>query len=340
MRHRASERGAVALLTTIIVGILLAIVATGLIALMVSELSQSNDSEQSIRAYYAAQSGVEDGITKVVAALGTTGVDQLCGTPASQNTNLDPANPGLVGWTCQQITYSGSPQGSLPTADKAVQIDVGPVSFRSMILEWDITPPPVGGYPPNFFNAPLVNFPSQATGWPYAAPIEVNIVEYPIGSFSASTPGAINLYTGLVVPRTAAVAPVYDYTTLSGANPLASACNPAAASYHCKVVIDRFNNGATSYLMRLRSRYVGSDYKLTFTTGNGGNGAVVPVPDGTATIDITAKAGDAFRRVIYKVPIRNGAAGGLDYVIYADNDVCKGFTVINGAAQAGSGCPY
>jgi hypothetical protein len=335
------ERGAVAMLTTIIVGILLAIVTTGLITLMISELRQSNDSEQSVRAYYAAQSGVEDGISKVIAALGSSKVDQLCGSAASRNTNLDTANPGVVGWTCQQITYSGSPRGSLPTPDKAVQIDVSNANFGSMVLEWDVTPPPPGGYPANFFNAPVGNFPTQAAGWPYAAPIEVNIIRYPTAAFDADTAGAIGLYTGLVVPRVAGSTPIYNYASLKGSNPLTSACNPAAGSYHCRVVFDQFNNGGgnNSFIVRLRTRYVGSDYRLTFTAGNNGNGAVVSVPDGTATIDITAKAGDAFRRVVYKVPYRSGAAGGLDYVIYADGDVCKNFAVVAGAVT-GTGCPY
>jgi hypothetical protein len=96
-----------------------------------------------------------------------------------------------------------------------------------------------------------------------------------------------------------------------------------------------------NFILRLRSRYAGTDYRLTFMSGLNGNGTVVNVPDGTATIDITAKAGDVFRRVVYKVPYKNGAASGLDYVIFSDQDVCKNFGVINGLIDSTStGCPY
>ncbi len=338
MRSARSEQGAVALLTTVIIGILLTIITTGLVSLMISELRQSNDAEQSVRAYYAAQSGVEEGIEKVIAGLGSAQVDQLCNTAGSKNLNLDPSNPGAVGWTCQQITYSGSPTGSLPLPDKAVQLDLGSAKFGSMIMEWDITPPPPGGYPAGFFDAPLGNFPSTAVGWNHPAAMEVAFITYPDTAFEAETAGAIILRNALVVPRTSGGGP-YNANSLRGSNPLAGICNPAAGSYHCRVVIDNLNPGNRNTMLRVRSRYAGSDYKLTFTAGNNGAGAVVKVPDGTATIDITAKAGDAFRRVIYKVPYRNGAASGLDYVIYSDTDVCKNFSTLNGAVLD-TGCPY
>lgn len=340
---RQDERGAVALLTTIIISILLAIITTGLITLMISELRQEVDTAQANKAYYAAQSGVEDGVSKVVAALNSGQVDQLCPpTPsasivtATKNLNLEPGSPGQVGWTCQQITYSGSPEGSLSQPDKAVQIDIGAPTFNSIIVEWD----QAVAAPAAYFNAPLGNFPTQA-GWNYAAALELAMIKYPTGSFSASNAGNITLTNALIVPRTSG-SNVANVNTLKGSNPIVGRCNALAVGYHCKAIIDRFNGGgASNYTLRLRSRYVGTDYKLTFTTGNGGNGAVVRVPDGTATIDVTAKAGTAFRRVVYKVPYKNTAATGLDFVIYSDTDICKNFGIINGSVNPLSiGCPY
>jgi hypothetical protein len=331
-QNTTAERGAVALLTTIIIGILLTIITTGLISLMISELRQSNDAEQSVRAYYAAQSGVEDAISKVIAALPGQ-VAQVCPGAGTTNTNLDPANPGKVGWTCQQISYSGSPTGSLPLRDKSTQIEIGNVpAVRSMSLQWDLTPPP---FAPGFFNAPVGNFPDTSGGWDHPAVIEVALVEYPAGSFVASA-GTIVLRNALVVPTTGVGVPIL-LTSLSGNSVRAGSCNAGAGSYHCTALFTGLNP-ANSYIVRLRSRYVGSDYKLTFLNAAGG---VVQVPDGTATIDITAKAGDAFRRVVYKVPFQNGAASGLDYVIYSDTDVCKNFGVISGAYDpaVGGTCP-
>ncbi len=331
------DRGAVALLTAIIISILLTIIVSGLVSLMISELRQSEDAEQSVRAYYAAQSGVEDGIQKVVAALGSAKVDQLCGSAGSQNVNLDPSSPGTVGWTCQQITYSGSPTGTLPQPDKAVQVDLGAATFGSMTLSWDITPMPPGGFAANFFRAPLGGFPSAGAGWNHPAAIELAIIGYPAGSFSASTPGAINLTNILAIPETTGTGQV-NYNAVLGNNPVTGLCNAAAASYHCTLTITNFPAGR-NFTMRIRSRYTGSAYLMQFFSGPNGNGGIVKAPDGTATIDITSKAGDAYRRVIYKVPYQNDAAIGLDYVIYSDNDVCKDFSILAGAIENG-GCPY
>ncbi len=339
MRH-SDERGAVALITAIIISILLTIITTGLISLMVTELRQANDAEQSVRAYYAAQSGVEDGIRSVIAALPGQ-AQQLCGTAASRNTDLDPANPGVVGWTCQQITYSGSPTGSLPQPDKSTQIDVGtlPANANSMVISWDTTPAPGA----NFYNAPVGNFPA-AGSWPYAAVLEAAMIDYPAGSFSASTPGQILLRNALMVPRPSGGG-TYDYAAIkpgagAGINPMNGICNVSRA-YRCQVIINNPPRGR-NMILRLRSRYTGTDYRVEFHTAANGGGSIIPVPDGAATIDITAKAGDVFRRVVYRVPYKNGAASGLDYVIYSDRDICKDFSTINGLIDYSRtvGCPY
>ena len=65
---------------------------------------------------------------------------------------------------------------------------------------------------------------------------------------------------------------------------------------------------------------------------------IVPVSDGTATIDVTAKTGQTYRRVVSKLPLSGVAAGELNYVMYSDTNICKDFDVINNVAQAG--CPY
>src|SRR5437899_362038 len=55
-----NQRGAVALLTTIIIGILLIIIVTSMVYLMIGELRQATDTDQSARAYVLAQSRAED----------------------------------------------------------------------------------------------------------------------------------------------------------------------------------------------------------------------------------------------------------------------------------------
>jgi hypothetical protein len=327
------QRGVVALLTTIFVGILLSVITVGLMAQMVGELRQSGDFEQSQRAYYAARSGVEDAVSKVVAALKNNlrPQPQIGCSSGNANLNLDPTTPGVLGWTCQQIIFSGSPSGKLGTSDQAVQIDTsGGPAYASMKLEWDQSS---GTLPSGFFNAPA-SFPAGGS-WNYAAAIELTSVEYPQGSFNAANAN-IKLYNALIRPTTGGV--VNPSFRTSGGNPVAGTCNPSAASYHCSVIFNGFD-GAHSYIFRVRTRYVGTDYRFSFFSNANATGSPVLVPDGDATIDVTAKAGNAFRRVIYKVPYTDGAASGLNFVIYSDGNICKSMTVYNTLGSV-SGCPY
>ena len=320
-RERLNNRGAVALITTIIISILLSIIITGVAIVMVSELRQSNDNEQSIRAYYAAESGVEDAINKAMILPHT---DQDCSSPAlSKNLNLDPANPGQVGWSCQQISFSGQPSGSLPQADKAVQIDLeGSTNFHSATLEWDAAPSH------SYAAVPAGTLPQTSAWNNRPAALELTVVRYPNSPPFADS--AIKIQNYLVLPGPPGPSTDVVIGAAVGSNPLRGKCT-AGGTYHCTVTIKNFNTSPESYMLRLRTRYVGTDYKFTFFQGNNATGAQKVVFDGTATIDVTGKAGDVYRRVIYKIPFNKGAAVGLDYVLFSDTNVCKDMTIINGA---------
>jgi hypothetical protein len=299
-----NERGVVALLTTVFIGILLSVVTVALVTQMVSELRQAGDFEQSQKAYYAARSGVEDAMTTVKNAISTSNfVDQ---STCSSSLNLGPS--GLVGWSCQLIQYSATAlTGNIPKPDKSVQLDTaGPNAFDSVVLEWDTN---------GTFNAPAdtsSGFPRE-TLWAYAAPVELTIVEYPRVAFNAGS--GIKTYNALFYPtRTGSGATTLS--SLSGGNPVAGIC--VAAAYNCKATLSGLSS-ANYYLFRIRTRYVGTDYRLSFYSGS----TAVAVPSGNATIDVTGRAGDAYRRLVYQVPYQKGITDGLDFVIYSDSAICK-----------------
>lgn len=337
-----SERGAVALLTTIVISMLLVIITGGIITLMAAEVRQSNDAEQSVRAFYAAQSGVEDALSRVQgAAAGPLPADQTCTASSSattQNLDLDATQAGVVGWTCQEIKFSSTPTGTLNQPDDAIQIDPGNTAFGSLTVEWDTKQ----GQPASYYAAPA-NF-TPAAAWQWAPPVELTVVEYPLGTFnpSVNNPATgrpyIETRNALVRPSNGILGAPQNIQTLLGTNPFRGSCAPGGSAYHCRMDFTGFS-AAKNYVLRLRSRYAGTGYRLTFHAGASTASATVAVPDGTASIDVTAKAGDVYRRVVYKVPYKQGALGGLNYVIFADGDVCKDFSVLNGAI-ATPGCPY
>jgi len=352
---RRSQDGFVSLFTAIMISLLLLVITVSLVSLEAVQLRKSEDSEQTLRAYYTAEAGVEDAVSKVLNNP-TNRVDQDCSNPAlSANASFD--IPGAAGWTCQQITFSGSPKGTLTTPDMAKTIDPGhvssPSSYNSVIVQWNDSAA-AGSY-----SVPAGNLPSQAGYAGYAAPpIEMAIASYPSAGFKANdvcgpnqVPPAcsVQLQNALIVPRGTGVGGVVNFSTLLGHGQWDGNCgalgraytisgNNYTADYNCYAVITNLT-GAHDYLFRIRSKYLPSSYKMTFMTGATGGGVVVPVPDGTATIDVTAKAGQTYRRVVTKLPLGPGAEASLNYVIYSDTDVCKNFSVIdNVAPPPNSGC--
>lgn len=211
-----------------------------------------------------------------------------------------------------------------------------------------------------------VGFPS-AGGYAGAAcagacsvpPIELAVIDYPNSPVQASdvcktagaSPGCkIHLQNMVIAPNGLTPGYVAPYDT-TGAfathGPFAGNCGPlnralpaalggGTLNYNCYALIS--NLTANNFMFRLRSRYVKTAYKMVFRSGAGGGGVDVPVPDGTATIDVTANSGLTYRRVISKLPLNKSAAAGLNYVIYSDSNICKNFDIINNVAQPG--CPY
>ena len=334
--------GVVSLLTTIMISLLLIIITTSLVTLEVLQLRKAADSEQSLRAYYIAEAGVEDAVSKILQNP-TNRVDQPCQSNAGYDT------AGAASWTCQRISYSGAPVGELTTPDASKTVDPGHINgaYQSVIIEWNKS----NSAGPYSMPTALPSE-SQYLNLGYAAPpMEVTIVKYPTGGFSASEVGTrVKIGNALIVPRGTGVGATVNSEALPGAGQWDANCAPLGRAYapggtqglggfNCYAVITNLDPGNTfDYMFRLRSRYAGTTYRLTFKAGPNGTGATVRVPDGTATIDVTAKAGASHRRVMTKLPLNSGAAAGLDYVIYSDSDICKDFNIIDNAFPATPGC--
>jgi len=390
MRRGDGQQGFVSLFTTIMLSLLLLVITMSMVTLEALQLRKSEDAEQTLRAYYTAEAGVEDAVGKVL-SVGKNAAQNTC----SSDTNYD--IPGAAGWTCQLISFTGSPTGQLNVPDQAQTIDPydptgGGQPYKSVIVEfnqdssgsacyYDYTcrTAPWGSYPGG--NPP--GFPSTVmfAANPKAAPVELSIVQYPHNGFSANEvctqyvtgsantwqPAGCNvkLQNAVVAPAGAGGAATINYSDALSYSPVNSQPFGARCSktvpwnlpggwgggsdrsnaYHCAVLLENLptgcggGGGTCDYLFRIRSRYGPSSYKFVFMNQADGGGSAVQVPTGSALIDVTAKAGQTYRRVISRLPLGGEAAAGLNYVMYSDTDVCKNFTVIDNVAQP-DGCPY
>lgn len=310
----------VSLITTIVISILLMIITTSMVALMIGEQRQATDANQSIRAFYAAEAGVEDALLKLSQNPTLT---QDC---AATEQAVDA--PNLLYVTCQKIYSTSNRLTGELGIDEVLQLEVDK-SFQSMSLSWEMSDPvgPTGPYynPSNF---EIMN-PGQIR-WNHPAVMELTDVEYNT-QIDPSQPNCGNNIAAICM-QTIVVSPGGDgqgnrrryNIQQKGANPNRGSCNEANGTYKCTVLIRNFdNNGGGGHVIRLKSRYAGTNYQLQFFPDPNGNGAPRPMPDQNATVEVTARAGDIYRRVVAKVPIRSGVASGVDYVLYSDTDITK-----------------
>ena len=341
------ERGFVSLLTTILISLLLSIITLSVISLEALQLRKSEDAEQSLRAYYVAEAGIENAAAKILGGTIPIGANQPC---SAGSPSLNPTNDGT--WTCQQIDFTGSPFGVLNQPDVATTVNPGTTTtpYQSVIIAWNQS------NDPNAADYALTSgLPAQANYTAAAPPLEVQVVQYPAGGFTP-TSANLTLETAVFTPGGTGGNTAVSYTAanFTTASPYSTYCAPlsqslpaslstllgtSTASYNCYMVLTNLDTGGgENYLFRIRSRYTASAYQMTFRTGSAGGGTDVNVPTGTAIIDVTAHVGTEYRRVISELPIGTSAAGQLNYVMYSDTDICKDFQVINNAAQPG--CPY
>lgn len=358
MRRPNNMAGFVSLLTCVIISMLLLVITISLTTVENIQLSQAIDSEQSLRAYYTAEAGVEDAVSKILSGTIAPGVDDnVCNSDVTYSVP-SPTDPRQdAGWTCQQVSFTGSPTGRLTQPDQAVTIAPGHTTpnYNSVLIEWDQSADTAAGR----YNVNLgAGLPGDAgyIATYAAAPLELAIVQYPNGGFASNqvcngngygSPAGctVSLENAVIVPGGGSSGQItYSRNAAFTQNgPFKANCAPRVATgaagyngmtgYNCYAILNNLNTG-DDYLFRVRSLYLASSYRMTFYTGNNGAGQVVPVPTGQALIDVTAKSGVSYRRVIYNMPLFNGAASGLNYVMYSDNDVCKNFDVINNQAQA------
>lgn len=128
-------------------------------------------------------------------------------------------------------------------------------------------------------------------------------------------------------------------TTKCTSAPDYSCAMPDSGNYDlAKLVKTEINNGAdnqvydsnaafttTTMLLRVRPRYRSASYRIQFFAEDG---RPVYMPDGNATIDVTARSGNYFRRVQAKKQLVPSIYDGVfDNALFSGGDICKNMKI-------------
>ncbi len=125
----------------------------------------------------------------------------------------------------------------------------------------------------------------------------------------------------------------YNYTggipTTSNAYPLAKLTKTVINNGNTTVVLDDSAvYDATNMVLRIKPRYNAASYRIRFFRWDGSSMTPVYLPDGYATIDVTARSGNYFRRVVAKKQITPGAYDGVfDNAMFSGKNICKTMSV-------------
>ncbi len=332
------ERGVVALTTSILVSLLFMLTLLGLITVMLSEKRQSADADQSVRAYFAAEAGAERALLKIKNDLQSSGNVQAmtsCADPANP-LNQKQVGPSNEVVTCVKVsTQRPELTHQLKQDGEAFQVDLGavPATLNADFLqiEWNQT----GDYPGPFADFSTTGFRRDpiTKQWKNAAVLELSNFSYNngVGGLNSSS---VAFHQTMIAPTSEIIIGTHNEAT--GPRPAKATCDPARPEYKCSIRINMAQGGGSrSRIIRLRARYADTHFRLKLYKSNGDQ--ITELPDSSARIDVTARAGSVYRRLIQYVPITNGVARGLDYVIYSETDICKGVRVLAGTTD--DSCP-
>lgn len=344
MKHKLhnDQRGAVALITVIFVAILLTIVTTSFIRITVNEQRQATDDDLTKRAFFAAESGIEDGKIALDRYLnGEINIAELNGDTCDAPRDIDPEIEDLDGieasYTCHLISLSSEVYESSisPWASRAIDLNAidpagAPANFSTMTLRWH-DPVENGAYATRG-DAQTELLPR--TGWnsggvAYPAMMRVQISSYPeSGTFAASD---AQTHVVFINPSTGGANPTANFIANDGSIISNGSCTPSLTSgYACEVTLDGFNDANRNYSVRVTSLYTATNMQLVLDGGSAEfDGAL-------ATIDVTGRAGDVYRRVQTRVSL---ASEDLlpDAAITSGQDVCKNFNITDVANDGPGG---
>ncbi|HSX41335.1 MAG TPA: hypothetical protein VLF21_01715 [Candidatus Saccharimonadales bacterium] len=359
---RNDERGLVSLLTVSIICLLIMVITLSMAKLMVGELRQATDSEDSIKAYYTAQGAAEDKAQQIRSQI-ASGV-----APNSLNTGCTAGATTII--KCVKVSTSMNEVSTELDADKDTRVYdlTNTVTTQSdnltrLLITWDdkaaqsplpdsFTDPgncisssgcswytgaiPTSGQPPVIEVAVTNYFPGQNTNIDTANSRTIILNPRCLGGGASCNPPSPD-------PQ---LADYNSYKPTGGSSPIVQVACRGKSPNRCALNLSNITPSAGyRTVVFLRAHF--HNAKLTMrafstniaslsckTDANYPGECNNPIALDQAQIDVTASIGATFRRTVLQVPIRSTpATPGL--VLEGDSDICKNFDLLtaNGHSQ-------
>lgn len=349
---RLNQQGAVAMISVVLFSIIISILAMAYARTIIAQQRQSINYDLSTRAYYAAEAGVQDAIRGLNADPAILEAGQnVCKSGATyMGGSIDGTlgdSQGALAYTCQLVDPTPSVLSGSTTSDSALWKIATPQNSAqgyAVTVKWSnpsssdqtLIPregdsklmPPIGVW--------------QSAGGNYHPLLRVSFISAPAGATRSDygqevyflnptsqnpTPIDVNPQAGIQQDEKKVV---QNSKCEAGDNSGGFKCSQTFGVP--KSLVD-----AGSLYMVVHSVYAKTNYEITLAEKTGKE---LGFKNNVVTIDVTAKAGDVFRRVRQQVPVGGGYkeswfdASGL----VVGDGICKLFTVGTSPVQFSSSC--
>ncbi|MEX0668620.1 MAG: pilus assembly PilX N-terminal domain-containing protein [Candidatus Saccharimonadales bacterium] len=345
---RLNNSGAVSMITVIFVTIILAVMVIGFVRLMVSEQRQSTDDDLSNRAFYAAESGIEDAKSALAdymadsAEFNAEMLDRFddCEPFGEGHLIADPSLETEI--TCQLVKTSlpdVQVDGSAAWSSFMIPLS-GEQSFNRFRLEWHNPANDGENYSLKSNNSLPTTNNWGSGGNPYPAAMKVTLVKQGISSNTSREDVINSTRIVYLLPTSGGVSTLNTASSnfgLGDSSPQGVNCTNSSQtqddSYSCRVDFTNLLPGSNDYYVILTPLYTSTSIKLSLRD-NGGN--LINIVDAQAEVDVTARAGDIFRRVRARVLLSDPAIALVSDLAVGANEICKDYILREDPNESGN----
>jgi hypothetical protein len=335
---KLNQSGAAAMLSVVIFSIIITIVVTAYLRNSLASQSQSLNYDYNNRAYFAAEVGIQDALR----SLGSMMADK-----DDCNTHLPASSDGRIAsnlsYTCQLVDISPKTVEFDVGQDKNAMVRILPKSIISgnykLVVRWSIQKDNdlVGRLDSNWF-------PGQAD-WRssgnklYHPALRLSLIDLPVNGdldtsnlhqnvlFLNPISGALGQYT-VNYPGS-----VSDQDRVQSSRCYNSTDTNSFNGYSCQQVLslNSFNFSSSALYVRSHSLYGSTGIQLALQDSAGNE---VELAGSTFQVDVTGRAGSAFKRIKQTFKINNGVMidNLPDAAVVGGDGICKYYEITDQAA--------
>lgn len=346
-----NQRGAVSIITVVIFATIITIVIGVYARITVGQQRESVTYDLGTRAYFAAESGVQDAIRAINAGEVAARNENFC-TPLKDGSGVDASGKfdtnGNRGYSCQlistnpvDITGKLNPQ----IAQMVIEPKSPDPGNYSLEISWSPYDTQLGGNilvprPSASKLFPTLSAWSNSSARQTHPLLRVAAIQHPQGTFSSDQIAQSVFF--LNPTPTADAAPTITNNQSAESVITNASCQDASQAspdYGCKQTI---NISGTTFFstnklyLRLASIYGSTKFQVVLKKGTDR----VALVNSQAQVDVTGYAGDVLRRVRQKVPVGFGYLEdlSLDAALVGGEKICKNFAITATAAEFRPDC--